>query len=211
MSTDYNPVIAEVDYLNIEQGLALLGQDHRLYAHLLEHFDEQLNETFIPLVHLLHDLSQGDDDSWVLAQQTAHSLKGVAGNLAANTLAKYATELDTLLKKKIAPPAHLIDLFHEAIISTQTQIRQWISEQTPISTHAPEVRWDRAEMQQRLTQLYAQVMNNEFIDERTLSQLNEQFLATEQAQIWHKIQHALDAFDFDQAQEGLTELMAHYS
>ncbi len=79
----------ELPGIDTEAGLAITQGNHKLYLKLLNKFhDSQAN--FMDRFVKAH--SQKDDTQ--AAERCAHSLKGVAGNIGANTLMKAAAELE---------------------------------------------------------------------------------------------------------------------
>jgi two-component system, sensor histidine kinase and response regulator len=86
------PAIPTMINVNVEEGLNRIGGNRKLYWSLLEKFISEFSNTPSEIKELLSSKSYED------AQLKAHTVKGVAGNIGANSLAKIATDLDAALK-----------------------------------------------------------------------------------------------------------------
>jgi HPt (histidine-containing phosphotransfer) domain-containing protein len=86
-------------YVNVTEGSARVMNNIKLYVKLLGKFknDNNLNE-------LEAAIAAGD---MVKAQNAAHTIKGVAANLAFSELFKQCLELETQIKSGAANPAQL--------------------------------------------------------------------------------------------------------
>jgi len=86
-------------YVNVAEGSARVMSNMKLYVKLLGKFknDNNLNE-------LEAAIAAGD---LVKAQNAAHTIKGVAANLAFTELFKQCLELETQIKNGAASPAQL--------------------------------------------------------------------------------------------------------
>jgi len=79
-----------VDYINIDDAMARLNNNKKLYAMLLKKFDGGAM-----LEDLLGKIQSGDA---IGAEASAHTLKGLAANLSLSDLRARAEEVDILLK-----------------------------------------------------------------------------------------------------------------
>ncbi|MBE0506849.1 MAG: response regulator [Marinospirillum sp.] len=197
--------------LDITAGLVLLSGHSALYTKLLRQFMEQLDRDYQPLLVIVQNLTPDSDTAaFDKAQKLTHSLKGVAGNLALKNLAKLTTELDHVLKKAQVPQTQLIQNFAESLQRTAEAIQQWlIQEQTPGAAKTPEPETNTAKNQNLevvLQALQKAVQNSEFIGDAELTALGEQLPAACQSP-WLELSRALDNFDFEQADQQLTQLL----
>jgi two-component system sensor histidine kinase/response regulator len=84
--------------LNTKDGLARVAGNQKLYLKLLGQFAEQQG----PVVGQISTaLAQGDT---ALAERLAHTLKGVAGNIGANSVQVAAGALEKLIRNRAAAP-----------------------------------------------------------------------------------------------------------
>jgi HPt (histidine-containing phosphotransfer) domain-containing protein len=86
-------------YVNVAEGSARVMNNIKLYVKLITKFrnDNNLND-------LEAAIAEGD---MVKAQNAAHTIKGVAANLAFSELFKQCLELETQIKGGAASPAQL--------------------------------------------------------------------------------------------------------
>ncbi|WP_414734025.1 response regulator [Acetobacterium carbinolicum] len=85
-------VLWQVEGLNVEAGLKILGGDAAVYLRLIRQFGQKCQTD---ATNLLKQVSEQDDQS---IMQTAHSIKGVAGNLGAEKIQEQAAELEQTIK-----------------------------------------------------------------------------------------------------------------
>lgn len=86
------PTIPPINGLDIENGLARIGGNERLYRDLLMKFDRDFSQSTDEIRRELHE------DDLATAERIVHTIKGAAGNLGAKDLQEKATELDEVLK-----------------------------------------------------------------------------------------------------------------
>ena len=82
--------MADVVYINVEEGTKRVMNNSKLYAKLLVKFKDDHS-----LSDLKEFLSAGDMEK---AQAAAHTLKGLAANLSLTELFKQSLELETQIK-----------------------------------------------------------------------------------------------------------------
>ncbi|MDR2793869.1 MAG: Hpt domain-containing protein [Treponema sp.] len=82
-----------VVYVNQQEGLKRVMNNKKLYVRLLTKFRNETN-----LSELLGAVAAKDCDK---AEETAHTLKGLCGNLSLTALYEKVTALDAQLKNKI--------------------------------------------------------------------------------------------------------------
>ena len=108
--TDTLPFIEELPGINVREGIARLGGDRALYQKMLFKFanTQQKADARISVA-----LVQGDFDA---ARQTAHTIKGLAGNIGADSLYTRSMELERALKNNDCQAAeHLMPAFGQAL------------------------------------------------------------------------------------------------
>jgi two-component system sensor histidine kinase/response regulator len=99
-TTQLEPALPDtIQGLDLKRGVLMAGRPSR-YARLLERFVEGQADTAHRIGQLLLDSKQQD------AERLAHTLKGIAGQIAADELAKRATELELAIKTQ-QPESHL--------------------------------------------------------------------------------------------------------
>ena len=84
--------MADVVYINKEDGLKRVMGNEKLYIKLLTKFktDTKLNDL----------LNFADEQDWENAQSAAHTIKGIAANLSLVELFNQSLEVETQLKNK---------------------------------------------------------------------------------------------------------------
>lgn len=206
-----NPV-SEQNSLNIPSGLTMLSGNEGLYSKLLKRFDEQLSNEFADLAVQFESLSpHSDDQAWHAVQQLNHTLKGVAGNLAAEGLFKICQQIDAGLKQKHLLTAQHIASFHRALAQTQADIRAYLTRHAVgrqgAALTASKTGLDAVCLQQ-FTELKQRIVNSEYIDDEQLEYLGQRLPDAMQAS-WRQMVLALDGFDFDRAAEIIEQIMTY--
>lgn len=199
-------------FMDTTAGLAMLSGNRALYRKVLSEFLNQLNEDFSELPTQLKSLeSSSTTEAFVQAQKGAHSLKGVAGNLALYPLAECASELDRILKRHQAPATAQVARFEEILQQTAASIEQWLEQEMPTeSEHEPSALEDThsiGPLRDDLERLMRAVANSEFVDDAELARLGKQLPEHLDPNDWQCLTRALDHFDFDTAQQRLSQLL----
>jgi len=109
--------MADVVYINEEEGKKRVMNNGKLYAKLLTKFKSDTN---------LSDLAAfaGSQD-WDKAQGSAHTLKGIAANLSLTELFNQSLDVETQLKGKSLNPESLENLkncFSETVVKIEEVI-----------------------------------------------------------------------------------------
>ena len=113
--------MADVVYINEEDGKKRVMNNGKLYAKLLNKFKTDTN---------LNDLiafSEGQD--WEKAQIAAHTIKGVAANLSLTELFNQSLAVETQLKEKLVKSESLESLrscFEETLIAVDEVIARYV-------------------------------------------------------------------------------------
>jgi two-component system sensor histidine kinase/response regulator len=87
-----------IDGLDLEDGLARVAGNRKLYQKLLRQFADQQGSS----ISLISDALAAKDEE--LAERLAHTLKGVAANLGAGSVRDEASGLEKLVREKAAAP-----------------------------------------------------------------------------------------------------------
>ncbi|MDR9499520.1 MAG: PAS domain-containing protein [Hydrogenovibrio sp.] len=192
--------------LDTQAGLEQLGGNHALYRKLLKHFGEQLETDYRGIVETLNDLgSDTTKETFETAQQLNHSLKGVAGNLAAQSLFDISQKIDAQLKKQQVPSDAQITQFEQALSQTQQALQNYLADEpsernTENTPEQPEPS-DLVELEQR-------ILASEYIDEDELNAIGKS-LPDSVKPLWQELIDALDDFDFDRGIEVLKQITGH--
>ncbi len=103
----------ELPGFDLTRGRRQLGGEDAAYARLLRRFRARLGTDYAPLVDHLRAGRAGE------ARRVAHTLKGVAGTLAATTLQQLSTQIDRTLKtgERVAPD--VVDSLEQALRETE--------------------------------------------------------------------------------------------
>lgn len=83
-----------VEGLNVEVGLRILGGDITVYLRLMEQFAQKCEEDAVRI------LKQAAAEDYQSLTQTAHSIKGVAGNLGAIKIQELVIELEQAIRER---------------------------------------------------------------------------------------------------------------
>jgi len=113
--------MAEVVYINEEEGRKRVMNNGKLYAKLLTKFKTDTN---------LNDLtaSAGVQD-WEKAQGAAHTIKGIAANLSLTELFNQSLDVETQIKGKSLNPESLENLkkcFAETLVQIEGVIAKYV-------------------------------------------------------------------------------------
>ena len=113
--------MAEVVYINEEDGIKRVMNNGKLYAKLLGKFKADTN---------LDELSSFvEAQNWEKAQAAAHTVKGVAANLSLTELFNQSLDVETQIKGKTLNPQSLENLktcFTETLKSIEEVIAKYV-------------------------------------------------------------------------------------
>ena len=112
--------MADVVYINAEEGIKRVVNNGKLYAKLLTKFKTDTN---------LNDLAAFvEAQDWEKARAAAHTIKGIAGNLSLTELYKQSLDLETQIKGQSLQPDSLENLktcFTETLCAVEKVIAQY--------------------------------------------------------------------------------------
>ena len=112
--------MADVVYINDEEGKKRVMNNGKLYAKLLTKFRTDTN---------LNDLTaSAEAEEWEKAQAAAHTIKGIAANLSLTELFNQSLDIETQIKEKSLKPEALEKLklcFTETLAAVDKVIAQY--------------------------------------------------------------------------------------
>jgi two-component system sensor histidine kinase/response regulator len=124
-----------IDGLNTSEGLLRVGGNRKLYLKLLRQFVSQQTPA---AGQIAEQLRTGDRAT---AERTAHTVKGVAGNLGANTVQAAAADLEKAIRGN-APSSELATLhrrFAEELAAVLGRLRGALGNEPPPAVASPVV------------------------------------------------------------------------
>ncbi len=179
--------------LDVEYAMHLIGQNHALYSKIISKFSEELQGEFATLPELLEQKQSA-------AKSLIHSLKGVSGNVGANELATFSTNIDALLKAQKEITKEETEQLRQAMQRARDAIENYLC------LHAPK----EVETQGKdLKTFFALMLKN--IQEGTMVELQEQQLlftllkpkvSAHELEEWMR---AMDNYDYDAAYDIMKE------
>ncbi|AHF02347.1 hypothetical protein THIAE_08045 [Thiomicrospira aerophila AL3] len=197
--------------INRDRGLEQLGGNLPLYEKLLKQLGHDLNDKYQALPDRLANLINNETaqtTEWQAIESLVHSLKGVAGNLAADLLFIICEQLQPLLRQQQKPEPGLVTAFRTAFNETYELIAAQISTSPKILLNEPDNIVDKFNIEV-LKNLAARISKNEYIDDVELVEISTR-IPKELRPLWHNIERHLEAFDFEQALVVLNNLMAEF-
>ena len=113
--------MADIVYINDEEGKKRVMNNGKLYAKLLTKFKNDTN---------LNDLvTFAGAEDWEKAQAAAHTIKGIAANLSLTELFNQSLEVETQIKGKSLKPESLESIklcFSETVAAAEKVIAQYV-------------------------------------------------------------------------------------
>jgi len=113
--------MADVVYINAEEGIKRVMNNGKLYAKLLTKFKDGTN---------LNDLiASAEAQDWEKAQGAAHTIKGIAANLSLTELFNQSLNVETQIKEKSLNGESLESLkacFAETLLQVEKVITQYV-------------------------------------------------------------------------------------
>ena len=113
--------MADVVYINEEDGKKRVMNNSKLYAKLLTKFKADTNLTDLVTFAGVQD--------WEKAQAAAHTIKGIAANLSLTELFNQSLDLETQIKGKSLNPESLENLktcYAETLIAVEKVIAKYV-------------------------------------------------------------------------------------
>ncbi|MBK5913133.1 response regulator [Rhodocyclus purpureus] len=199
---------AAIEGLDMSAGLARVSGKPAIYRKLLRMFvGEQENSASI----MRGALADGDHE---LALRTAHTTRGVAGNIGAEALSAAAAELEALLKAQAAPDtlAAALTRYESTLTRQLAALRTALGIEaqpapTPASGSIDRARL--AALRPRIEQLHRLVVESDNASHNALRELLPALRAAVPAAKIDALAYSIDNYDFDHAQEILESWLEH--
>ena len=196
-------VLPEMDGLDIENGLKRVGGNKKLYLKILNQFSNSNREFAKEVIKAVEEKDQE------LAVRTAHTLKGVAGNLGATELFEAAKNLEYFLHDGIdnlAEINRLLDKANELLNPLIGAIDEFKAEQLKTEVKAEIMELNIEEVKKVLTEL----KNNleEYSTEATgnFEKLSNMLNGHGYNELINDLQTQIDGYEYDNAIEILDKL-----
>lgn len=171
--------------LDVEYAMRLVGQNQALYSKIISKFSEELQGEFATLPELLEQKESA-------AKSLIHALKGVSGNVGANELATFSTNIDALLKAQKEITKEETEQLRQAMQRARDAIENYLS------THAAQ---ETQVHDEDLKTFFVTILKN--IQEGTIVELQDQQLlftmlkpkvSAHELEEWMR---AMDNYDYD--------------
>ncbi len=192
-------IIPELDGINTVDGLARVQGNSKLYLKLLRKTAQSQSE-FIG--EFSEAVKQGD---WELATRLAHTLKGVAGNIGAESLQAACADLENLAKEQ-----QIVDPALAAAEVELQQVLQSLSSLTPSlssdKTKSSDTPLDRDAIGQVLATLAQQCAGYDTDALETIAVNHDLFSAGFLGSQLRLVEQALDSYDFETASTIVKEM-----
>lgn len=190
--------------ISVEEGLTRVGNNRSLYQKLLGQFRVSNEET---LANIRAALKAGD---LTTAARLAHTVKGVAANLGADSLSSLGAELESAIKQeRFEGIEALIERFGEELASVRKGIGSFEAalggpRQAGVETEPEEV--DLTQIHQIVGDL-AQMLEQGMVDSMEQMGVLEGLLRhTAAVQVFQRLRRHLDMFDMESASTDLQEI-----
>ncbi|MBT7789040.1 MAG: response regulator [Calditrichaeota bacterium] len=198
-------VFPDLPGIDIKDGLKRVGGSKDFYRKLLLKFADSYHGFEKELRNLL---SAGDIET---ATRNAHSLKGVAGNLGATELFKWAGDLEIVLKDNRVGS---LDDNISKVSTTLSEVLESISKfENRTSNLTPSIVVKSVDFSKlkKLTESLIILIEEDMSDAMDkLDELGELLMSTELEGEYQKIADYLDNFDVDAAKEKLEKLISKF-
>jgi two-component system, sensor histidine kinase and response regulator len=184
--------------IDAHTGLARIQGNKKLYRKLLIKFRDSQKD----FANQFRNAQNSDDPD--AATRSAHTLKGVAGNVGANHLQETAKDLEAACNNNQSPDVikNLLDKVCESLLPVIEELNSLDCEVPQCS----EGEFDLAKVQQLISQLREYLED----DDTEATEIIEELLEQSGLSAYHKelqqISKAIGGYDFDEALETLTKL-----
>ncbi|MCK5735052.1 MAG: response regulator, partial [Spirochaetaceae bacterium] len=190
--------------LNLDQGLKRVGGNRKVYKKIILSFAEKNRNFSQELQALL------DSDELLEAERLAHTLKGVAGNIGADSVFSTVTELDAELKKD----KYSAELVHRLLRKTVEELNRLFSSlETFISIQLQDSKrnisvnsLDKKELESGLSDLLLALEDYDAKAKDLIEKLYPAFKSAELNKEFDIIQTKINDYDFDEAVDVLSEI-----
>lgn len=187
-------ILRQVDGLNVETGLRILGGDASVYLRLIQQFAQKCQADTDYIV------SQNAAENYPSILQTVHSIKGVAGNLGAIKIQELAADLEQAVRigSGKAQFEKQIDNFVNALSS--------FIEVLPKAGYAPEKiekDVDNGEQVDAILSQLAVLLENNDTDAYDLFEVEKEQLILALGNVGFELERQIHEFDYREALETL--------
>ena len=190
-SNPCSPELLSLQSLQVTEGIRRIGGKEAAYRKQLKRFREHYANAVDELLRLLAA------DNLTLAENYCHSLKGVAGNIGANSLFEAITRIDRQLKQQQPPTTEDIAQLRELLQQVINDIDSLAM--TPASAPLAGASFAPAAMVTKITELMAVLETDLGAAEPLMTELRQGAIASRFESDINEIAARVDAFDIDQA------------
>jgi len=190
----------DLEGINVAEGLARVGGKSELYRNLLVKFSESHEQV---VEEITRAIEKGD---MAVAERTAHTLKGVSGNIGATELHRIAIDLDDVLKRgdteKFDPVLAQTSAALDVVLSAIT--KAFLKDEERVNDADGAMDLDKvAELMGVLSGLLDEYDAKAV---EALDALKTHIKGIETASVLKKLASQIGDYDYDEAQQTLEEL-----
>jgi CheY-like chemotaxis protein/HPt (histidine-containing phosphotransfer) domain-containing protein len=197
---DIIPAVLELPGFNIEMGLKRLAGNQTLYQQLLKRFYQDEKDVVELLQSQLADKALLDK-----AHHSAHTLKGVAGNLGAEKLFEITRELDAQILNNRGVTSELWQQFKQTFDEVYDGLGSWIKMENEQDSESNSVEPVNNEIfRQKIDQLKLMLRDSDAEAADLIEEIKKQITNEELKQVIAEISELVSEFDFDSALEKLS-------
>ncbi len=193
--------LPDVACLDVDAGLARMGGNRVLYAELLRKVAHNQSNWHM---RIRNAIAVRDQE---LAVREAHTLKGVAGNIGANSVQAAAGALEATLRETLPPDDTCIEAASAALEDLLDALSPWLSQHAGNADGAAPA-LANTELDARLHALRALVEQGDTAATAEMSSLHKDLEARFGNDAVHSLRTAMDAYDFGTALHALDTLVA---
>ena len=194
--------LPEIKDLDVNAGLRRSGQNQKLYLQILKQFTQDF-ENYEDVFNNYFTHSE-----WTDAERLAHTLKGLAGTLGADTITTPAANMETACKNKHVEPATAALIEIKALLTPLIQALQLF-----FTTEIVEIVASTSPKKSPscLPHLLALLVEGDSDVIDLWDTNSKEFTNTLSPQIMTRIDYAIQNFEFDKAHELLANLPDEYT
>jgi two-component system, sensor histidine kinase and response regulator len=186
-------VVPEIEGVDTESGLRRVADNKQLYRSLLEQFAEKQGEAG---ARMMTAVEKGDPK---LAQQIAHTVKGVAGNLGITKVQFAAANIERAFREQEGSVPSLLDDF-DFLLRQQTQaIVEALKQTEPAEADGTGTKFDPAAAAAAITKLKGLLKESDGAAEDAFNELRTALGGEIEAETLSAMGKAIRDFDFDGA------------
>jgi two-component system sensor histidine kinase/response regulator len=188
--------------IDLHRGIRQVGGNSDFYLKLLGDFISLHGDSVSELEELIKAARFGD------ARRTAHTLKGVAGNIGAERLEKIAAGLEARFANGELPPEQLFRDFSRTCESLFAAIRNIISESEQSEPDAESVDMESVEIEEELKNLITELQNGEAASVDIYKKLKPVLEQRIEAERFAKLDELISNYELEAATEMLRSTLA---